>query len=59
MRDNVFLPGNFSTLYLTPREKVDSMVARLYYDPYERREQMMLSENPEGKAYGSTAGING
>jgi len=49
MREHTFLPGNFSTLYTTPKEKVSSMIDRLYYDPYERRDQLTLSSNPDGE----------
>ena len=48
MRDNTFHPGNFSTLYKCPKERVHDMVNRLSYDPYERREQLILTDNPEG-----------
>ncbi|KAF6040043.1 hypothetical protein EB796_001650 [Bugula neritina] len=48
IKENTFLPGNFSTLYRCSKEKVQNMVNRLSYDPYERREQLMLADNPEG-----------
>lgn len=51
MREYTFLPGNFSTLYRCPKQKVNNMVNRLSYDPYERREQLVLTNNPDGKHF--------
>ncbi|XP_067952162.1 uncharacterized protein [Watersipora subatra] len=50
LRENTYQPGNFSTLNKCSREKVEDMVNRLSYDPYERREQLILDSNPEGDA---------
>lgn len=46
MRENNFMPGNFRALNVGSKEKVAAMVNRLNYDPYERRDQLTLSDNP-------------
>ena len=54
MRDHTYLPGNFCTLYRPPKERIREMVNRLNYDPIERREQLILTDNPEGILFGNS-----
>lgn len=48
MRENTFIPGNFSTSYKSTKQKVAETINRLSYDPYERRQKRHMAEMQTG-----------